>query len=165
VATEQERLGGRAHKGGRGRAEGCEGHRRAALRADAGGDRKRDRPGDRRSGAPAADDSGPRLGGDEPESAATYTSATSISDALKALAAGARPIAGGTDLVVGARGGKAPLPESLVAIHAIDELRGISSSGGGLRMGALVTHAEIVADATVRDRLTALADASAIVGS
>ena len=28
-----------------------------------------------------------------------------------------------------------------------------------------MTHAEIVADATVRDRLTALADASAIVGS
>jgi CO/xanthine dehydrogenase FAD-binding subunit len=98
-------------------------------------------------------------------SAATYTSARSIGDALQALSAGARPIAGGTDLVVGARGGKAPLPESLVAIHAVDELRGISSAGGGLRMGALVTHDEIVADATVRDRLTALADASAIVGS
>jgi CO/xanthine dehydrogenase FAD-binding subunit len=98
-------------------------------------------------------------------SAATYTSARSIADALSALSSGARPIAGGTDLMVGARGGKAPLPESLVAIHAIDELRGISSAGGGLRMGALVTHAEIVANATVRDRLTALADASAIVGS
>ncbi len=96
---------------------------------------------------------------------ASYTSAASISDALAALSAGARPIAGGTDLVVGARGGKAPLPDSLVAIHQIDELRGISSNGGGLRMGALVTHSEIVADATVRDRLTALADASAIVGS
>ena len=97
--------------------------------------------------------------------AASYTSAASISDALAALSAGARPIAGGTDLVVGARGGKAPLPDSLVAIHQIDELRGISNNGGGLRMGALVTHSEIVADATVRDRLTALADASAIVGS
>jgi CO/xanthine dehydrogenase FAD-binding subunit len=98
-------------------------------------------------------------------SAANYTAAASIDDALAALSAGARPIAGGTDLVVGARGGKAPLPDSLVAIHRIDELRGISSNGGGLRMGALVTHSEIVADATVRDRLTALADASAIVGS
>ena len=39
--------------------------------------------------------------------------------------AGARPVAGGTDLVVGARQGKAPLPERIVAIHRIAELRGI----------------------------------------
>ena len=36
--------------------------------------------------------------------------ATTVDDAVAALAAGARPIAGGTDLVVGARHGKAPLP-------------------------------------------------------
>ena len=32
-------------------------------------------------------------------------------------------------------------------------------------LGTLVTHEALVADATVRDRLTAIADASAIVGS
>ena len=36
------------------------------------------------------------------------------------MAAGARPVAGGTDLVVGARQGKAPLPEAIVAIDRID---------------------------------------------
>ena len=44
------------------------------------------------------------------------------------MAGGARPVAGGTDLVVGARQGKAPLPESLVAIHRLDELRTIEAS-------------------------------------
>jgi CO/xanthine dehydrogenase FAD-binding subunit len=52
-----------------------------------------------------------------------------------------------------------------VAIHRIDALRGIDTSGGSLKLGALVTHAEIVAHPVVRERYTALADASAIVGS
>ncbi|HEX2303456.1 MAG TPA: FAD binding domain-containing protein, partial [Gaiella sp.] len=94
-----------------------------------------------------------------------FTTAATVDDALTALAAGARPVAGGTDLVVGARQGKAPLPESLVAIHRLGALGKIEETGAGLRIGALVTHAEIVAHPLVRDRLTALADASAIVGS
>lgn len=95
----------------------------------------------------------------------SFTSATTIEDALAALGSGARPVAGGTDLVVGARQGKAPLPDAIVAIDRIDELGSIDDVGGGLRLGALATHAEIVASAVVRERFTALADASAIVGS
>ena len=94
-----------------------------------------------------------------------FVSAATLDEALSAMAAGARPVAGGTDLVVGARQGKAPLPESIVAIHRLDELRGSDTSNGRLRLGALVTHAEVAADALVLERLTALADASAIVGS
>ena len=41
----------------------------------------------------------------------SFTSAPTIDEALAAMAAGARPVAGGTDLVVGARQGKAPLPD------------------------------------------------------
>lgn len=95
----------------------------------------------------------------------TFTTAVTVDEAVAALAAGARPVAGGTDLVVGARQGKAPLPGSLVAIHRIDELRGISGTDGVVRLGALATHAEIVDHPAIRTRLTALADASAIVGS
>ena len=95
----------------------------------------------------------------------TFASATTLEDALDALGSGARPVAGGTDLVVGARQGKAALPEAIVAIDRIDALGGIVEVDGGLRLGALVTHDEIVANRAVRERFTALADASAIVGS
>ena len=98
-------------------------------------------------------------------SAGAFATATNLDEALAALAGGARPVAGGTDLVVGARQGKAPLPQSLVAIHRVPELRGVEETDGGLRLGALARHAEIAAHPLVRERLTALADASAIVGS
>jgi CO/xanthine dehydrogenase FAD-binding subunit len=96
---------------------------------------------------------------------AGFTTAQTVDAALEALAGGARPIAGGTDLVVGHRSDKAPLPDSLVAIHRLEELRTISTDGGGLVLGALVSHEAIFASEVVRARFTALADASAIVGS
>ncbi len=95
----------------------------------------------------------------------SFTSAATLDDALTAIADGARPIAGGTDLVVGARQGKAPLPDAIVSIDRIDGLRAIEVSGAGLRLGTLVTHGDIMASEEVRSRYTALADASAIVGS
>jgi CO/xanthine dehydrogenase FAD-binding subunit len=66
---------------------------------------------------------------------------------------------------VGARQGKAPLPDAIVAIDRIPGLRAIDPSDSGLRLGALVTHGDIVASEDIRTRFTALADASAIVGS
>jgi CO/xanthine dehydrogenase FAD-binding subunit len=95
----------------------------------------------------------------------SFASAVTLQDALDALGSGARPVAGGTDLVVSARQGKAPLPEAIVAIDRIDKLGGIVDLDGGLRLGALATHDEIVANGVIRERFTALADASAIVGS
>ncbi len=94
-----------------------------------------------------------------------FTTATTVDEAVAALAAGARPVAGGTDLVVGARSGKSTLPERVVAIHRVAELRGVEAKDGGLLLGSLATHAEIDANDDVRERFTALADACAIVGS
>ena len=99
---------------------------------------------------------------------ARVTAATTVDDALEALAGGARPIAGGTDLVVGApqrQGAASRAPGR-------DPPAGRSSRGirrratVALALGALVSHADDrrLSDACAT-RFTALADASAIVGS
>ena len=94
-----------------------------------------------------------------------FTIARTPEEAIEALAAGARPIAGGTDLVVGARQGKAPLPSSLVAIDRLGGLATIDRGPTGTRLGAMVTHATLMTDPRVVEPYTALADAAALVGS
>lgn len=95
----------------------------------------------------------------------SFTIARTLDDALTALAAGARPVAGGTDLVVGARHGKAPLPESLVGIHRIPGLDEIAEVDGMIRIGSLSTHASILGSTSLRAAAPGLLDASSIVGS
>ena len=94
-----------------------------------------------------------------------FSAPTALADALTAAAAGHRPVAGGTDLVVGARQGKWSLPEDLVALDRIAELRGIDEAPDGVRIGATTSHADLAAHPAVRDRWTAIADAASIVGS
>ncbi|HUP16767.1 MAG TPA: FAD binding domain-containing protein [Acidimicrobiia bacterium] len=91
--------------------------------------------------------------------------ASTVEEAVAALASGARAIAGGTDLVVGGRQGKKPLPESLVGIHRLAGLGSIEETADGLVLGALVTHAAIATSDPIQARYTAIADASALVGS
>ncbi len=75
-------------------------------------------------------------------------------------------VAGGTDIVVGHRSGKRPLPESLVAIHRLRELQKIETlPDGTLKIGAFVTHHQLETAPEVQQRLIALSDASALVGS
>lgn len=99
----------------------------------------------------------------------TYHAPASLDEAIALLAelgSEAGVVAGGTDLVVAARGGRRRLPTALVAIHHLSELAAISSSpSGGLAIGALVTHADLERLDLVRRRWTALADAAALVGS
>jgi CO/xanthine dehydrogenase FAD-binding subunit len=94
-----------------------------------------------------------------------FSIASSIDDALAALDAGARPIAGGSDLMVGHRQGKAPLPSDVVAIDRIAELARIEQHDGGLTIGALVTHHVLEHHPVVASLWSALSDASALVGS
>ena len=95
----------------------------------------------------------------------SFTIATSVDEALDAIADGARPVAGGSDLVVGARHGKAPLPADLVAIDRLDDLRRIDVFADGITIGAGVSHDTIEHHPVIAASYSALADASALVGS
>ena len=95
----------------------------------------------------------------------TLTIATSLDQVLAGLAAGARPIAGGTDLVVGARQHKSTMPETLVAIDRLEELAQIEQNETHTSIGAGVTHARLMTDDVVVNDFSAVADAAALVGS
>jgi CO/xanthine dehydrogenase FAD-binding subunit len=95
----------------------------------------------------------------------SFTIATTVEEAIAALAAGARPVAGGSDLVVGARHGKAPLPDDLVAIDRLVELARIEITDAGVRIGALVNHHTIEHHPVLATLYASLADGSALVGS
>jgi len=88
-----------------------------------------------------------------------------LPEALQALAGGgrARPLAGGTDLVVQLRAGRRR-DLTLVDLGALG-LAGIRERDGGIEIGACTAMAEIAADARVRETCPALAEAAALVGA
>jgi CO/xanthine dehydrogenase FAD-binding subunit len=97
---------------------------------------------------------------------AAFSAPSSLAEVLDALANGAVPLGGGTDLVVGHRQGKRLLPDVLVNLDRVAGLRGITQAkDGSLFLGALTNHQAIVTDALVLASYPALADASSIVGS
>jgi CO/xanthine dehydrogenase FAD-binding subunit len=78
----------------------------------------------------------------------------------------ARPLAGGTDLIIRLRDGTMR-PRVVVDVKRVaeldDEMRAID--GGGLRIGARTTMTRIAADARIRRDYEALAEAAAVVGA
>jgi CO/xanthine dehydrogenase FAD-binding subunit len=94
-----------------------------------------------------------------------FSAPETLAEAVAELGQGGVPVAGGTDLVVAARAGRRPLPDALVSLHRVTELRGVARSGGELVLGALTTHAELESAAVVARDWASLADAAALVGS
>jgi carbon-monoxide dehydrogenase medium subunit len=78
-----------------------------------------------------------------------YHRATSVADALRlhaAAGADARYLAGGQSLMA-ALNFRLDEPSALIDITRIEALRGISTDGGTVRIGALARHAEVAAHA------------------
>ena len=94
-----------------------------------------------------------------------YYRAGSVAEAIHLLTQhpGAKLLAGGHSLI--------PLlklrlatPPAVIDIGRIADLRGITSNGRTLRIGALTTHAELADSPAVRDHCPALAEAARQVG-
>jgi CO/xanthine dehydrogenase FAD-binding subunit len=90
---------------------------------------------------------------------------TSLEEALrlKAEHPEARPIQGGTDLMVELNFDRAR-PDTMLNLNELGELRGWSREDGSLRLASGLTYAEIE-HGPLRDVLPALAEASRTVGS
>lgn len=87
---------------------------------------------------------------------------TTLGEAAAALGrygSGARLLAGGTDVLVDLKTGRVRC-NHLVSINQIEELRGISQTEGGLRIGALTTITQLDRSPIVRQRFPALLDAT-----
>ncbi len=88
--------------------------------------------------------------------------ATSLDEAaalLNRYAPDARLLAGGTDLLVDLKTGRGTAGH-LVSIQGISELRGVSETSSGLRIGALTTLNELDASPVIARRYPALRDAT-----
>jgi xanthine dehydrogenase small subunit len=90
----------------------------------------------------------------------------SLADAYSLLAEAAhRPIAGGTDVMVQLTGELGPVPDRMVDLWRLDELRGIALEGDSLVLGALTTFADIRRSPLCLEVIPALVDAAATIGA
>jgi CO/xanthine dehydrogenase FAD-binding subunit len=90
----------------------------------------------------------------------------SLREVLEELSshAGARPFAGGTDLMVLLESGGLS-PGHYVSLANCPELRGIEDTGDGLAIGALTTYTEILRSDLIRREYVMLATAASETGS
>jgi xanthine dehydrogenase small subunit len=94
------------------------------------------------------------------------TSPVTLDEAYASLAeAPARPIAGGTDLMVALTGELGEPPDRVLDLWGLDELRGITLDGSDVVLGALTTYTDIRRSALCREHLPALVEASATIGA
>ena len=77
----------------------------------------------------------------------------------------ARPIAGGTDLMVALTGELGEPPDRILDLWRLDELRGIAVDGNVVSIGALTTYTDIRRSAVCREHLPALVEAAATIGA
>ena len=96
-----------------------------------------------------------------------YHEPTTLAEACEVMAEfgnRAKPLAGGTDLIVNMKK-KILSPEHVVSLGRIEELKGIDSQDGTIRIGALTTVDEIAASEQMKAAYPALAHGASVLGS
>jgi xanthine dehydrogenase small subunit len=93
-------------------------------------------------------------------------SPASLAEAYAQMAASpARPLAGGTDLMVALAGELGDPPERVVDLWKLDELRGIALDGDAVVLGALTTYTDLRRSPLCRGHLPSLVEAAATIGA
>lgn len=93
-------------------------------------------------------------------------SPATLSDAYELLAGGGyRPLAGGTDLMVQLEADVAEPPAAVLDLWRLGDLRGVSTDGYEVAVGALTTYTELRHSPVISARLPALAEAAATIGA
>lgn len=94
-----------------------------------------------------------------------YARPETLREAIDLVAGGGRPLAGGTDLLVGLRKGKFSA-ELVVDLKGIDELAPrIRSTAEGVEIGAATVISDVIGHPEVRSAYPALVEAASAVGS
>ena len=92
-----------------------------------------------------------------------YSSPKSLAEALKAIGAGGKPLAGGMSLIPMMKL-RLAAPEHLVDIGRLAELNYIREDGGSLRIGAASTHFDVESSALVRGKCPLLGETVGAIG-
>jgi carbon-monoxide dehydrogenase medium subunit len=88
---------------------------------------------------------------------------TTLADAVKLAAAGAKPLAGGQTLLASMKL-RLSAPEQLADLSGVKELTGISKSADALVIGAMSRHLDVANNAEVKAAYPALADLASRIG-
>src|SRR5690349_24913629 len=99
--------------------------------------------------------------------ALTYTAPSTIEEAVRALAGAtgiAKPLSGGTDLLVQLRTGRAK-PDLIVDTKRIPGMIGIREEAGGFVIGAATPSAHLNEHLTLKKRWPGLVEAAKLIGS
>jgi CO/xanthine dehydrogenase FAD-binding subunit len=78
---------------------------------------------------------------------------------------GARPLAGGTDLMIQRRRAPFDADETWISLNSLQELKGIHQRNGSWHIGPLVTHDELAGHVELRRVAAFLPEAVSLVGS
>lgn len=93
----------------------------------------------------------------------TFDKPSTLADASKAAAGGAKPLAGGQTLLASMKL-RLSEPGSLVDLGGVQELAGIKREGNALVIGAMTRHIDVANSAEVKAAIPGLADLAAHIG-
>jgi carbon-monoxide dehydrogenase medium subunit len=92
-----------------------------------------------------------------------YSVPSSVDDAVKQIAAGAKPLGGGMSLIPMMKL-RLAAPEKLVDLARLKDLSYVKEDGGSVRVGATTTHHDVEMSAVARGKCPLLAETASYIG-